>query len=126
MDGVKKIDAMVAEKVMGWDPLKALADARAEIERLKEEIAGLKGLDLVNESIIATKDSRISSLEADCALLGACVEARRREKVAREGFHRQEPTHTHTDWVKAIEDRFVSDNKVDTSPTASAWVKGTQ
>jgi len=60
-------------------------------------------------------------------VLGMCVEARRREKIARDGFNVHDATkqtHAHHDWVKAIEDRFTADGLVDTNPIARAAVEG--
>lgn len=90
-----------------------LADARAEIERLKADIESMAKQGGSIACAIAAdmgkdKDSRISSLEADCALLGAfCYEANGKHGYSAIRFN---------DALDAI----------NASPTASAWVKGEQ
>ena len=92
----------------------------------------LRGQD--NDARIAALEAQVKALteERDAQaeavrVLGMCVEARRREKVARDGFHAQDATkqtHTHHEWTKAIEDRFTSDGLVDANPIARAAVEG--
>ena len=97
------------------------------IAMLREEVKALRiTRDVKIVEVDRLEKERDAQAEA-VRVLGMCVEARRREKVARDGFHAQDATkqtHTHHEWTKAIEDRFTSDGLVDANPIARAAVEG--
>jgi len=97
-------------------------------ERTEREMhaAWRKRAEEAETALAAMTKERDDQAEA-VRVLGMCVEARRREKIARDGFNVHDATkqtHAHHDWVKAIEDRFTADGLVDTNPIARAAVEG--
>ena len=95
------------------------------IRELEDKLAG--AVEVLNGAGVKMCEliDQLTEYKEAVRVLGKCIEARRREKVTREGFHRvHSPTHTHHQWTRAIEDRFSADNAVDANPIAMAAIEG--